>query len=195
MNIGIRLDGDKIILDNLQGLINDYPAAVKRGMRRSVDGIYERAQHWLSGGGGNNAKTRISKKQIKKEGLRTGFTKMAIHKQFMVSERVNFKLWKDSGRYPVPQRTSNLLRLLNFVYPGYSKTGKDGLTFKAESWEAIIYDSAEYARVIHEGTGSSSKFGPRRFLTDALEQFNQGNRIAETVAEEIQKDIKKRGMA
>lgn len=188
MNVGIRIDGDKIILENLRGLINDYPQAVKRGLSRSAKGIHSYATSFLSGGGGNNRNTRIGKRQIKKENIRTGFTKGS-------GEQVNFNLWKDSGRYPVPVRTGNLRRLLNFVEPGRSKTGKDGQTFTAGAMEAIVYNSAEYARVIHFSTGSSAKFGHRQYLFDALEKFNQGNRIAENIAEEISADIAKRGLA
>lgn len=96
-----------------------------------------------------------------------------------------------AGGYPVPVRTGNLRRLLDWLKPGESKTGPAG-TFTAGAHEVVIYDSAEYANVIHEGTGSSAKFGRRPYLTGALDFFNQGDRIKKTVEEEIQKEIDRR---
>lgn len=98
-----------------------------------------------------------------------------------------------SGGYPVPVRTGHLRRSLNWLKPGESKTGPAG-TFTAGQNEVVIFDSAEYANVIHEGLGSSAKFGPRRYLTDALEQFSAGDRIKRTIEEEIEKEILKAGL-
>lgn len=96
-----------------------------------------------------------------------------------------------AGGYPVPVRTGHLRRSLAWLRPGASKTGDAG-TFIAGEHEVVIYDSALYANVIHEGKGSSAKYGRRPYLQNALEKFNQGNRIAATIEEEIQKEIDKR---
>lgn len=173
MNVTVRVEGDKVVLCNLQGLVNDYPRAIQRGMSRSVKGIHRMAVDYLSGPGGKGEYVTT----------KTGTTR-----------------WKKrttpipSGGYPVPVRTGNLRRLLDFVEPGQSKSS-NGQTFTAGPMEAVAYNSAEYARVIHDGTGSSAKFGPRPYLFDALEQFNQGDRIASNIAEEIAADIAKRGLA
>lgn len=94
-----------------------------------------------------------------------------------------------AGAYPVPVRTGNLRRSLNWLKSGESKTGDAG-TFTAGANEIVIYNAARYADIIHEGRGSSAKFGPRRFLTDALKIFNQGNQIKTIIEEEINKEIK-----
>lgn len=173
MQISVNLQGDKVVINNLQGLISDYPKAIQRGMSRSVKGIHRLAVDFLSGAGS---------------------------KGIYVTTKSGGKRWKKrdtpipGGGYPVPVRTGNLRRMLDFVEPGRSKSS-NGSTFTAGPMEAIVYNSAEYARVIHTGTGSSAKFGPRKYLYDALDQFNQGNRIADNISEEISADIAKRGLA
>lgn len=99
------------------------------------------------------------------------------------------------GSYPpVPVRIGHLRRMLDWLQPGQAKTAEWG-TVSAGTNEAVVYDSAIYSDVIHEGRGSSAKFGPRQFLTDALERFNTGDRAKVILEEEVQKDIDKRGMA
>lgn len=94
------------------------------------------------------------------------------------------------GSYPVPVRTGHLRRSLGWLKSGASKTGDVG-TFTAGPDEVVIYNSARYASSIHEGTGTSAKYGPRRFLKDALEIFNRGEGIKKVIEEEIQKTIKR----
>lgn len=173
MNIGVTVQGDKVVIGGLQQFAADVPRAIQRGMSRTVKGVHHAAISFLSGAGskGEYVTTRTGKTRWKK---RTAPI--------------------PSGGYPVPVRTGNLRRLLDFVEPGQSKSS-GGHTFTAGPMEAIVYNSAEYARVIHDGTGSSAKFGPRRFLADALDRFNKGDRIAEILAEEITADIAKRGLA
>lgn len=93
-----------------------------------------------------------------------------------------------AGGYPVPIRTGHLRRMLNWLEPGQSKTAS-GITFTTGPMEAIIFNAAEYAMTIHEGKKSSAKYGARPFLTDALEKFNQGAKIAKIIREEVQKEI------
>jgi hypothetical protein len=75
------------------------------------------------------------------------------------------------GGYPVPIRTGHLRRLLDFVPPGKSKS-KTGKTFTAGPMEAVVFNSAEYASAIHDGAGSSKKFGRRPYLDDARLEVN-----------------------
>ena len=93
------------------------------------------------------------------------------------------------GAYPVPVRTGWLRRMLDFVPPGASKSS-GGLTFTAGALEAIVYNAAAYASVIHEGTHSSSKHGKRPFLTDGLQAFGDA-KIKDIMEDEIQKAIAK----
>jgi len=97
-----------------------------------------------------------------------------------------------AGGYPVPIRTGHLRRMLDWLKPGSSKTS-NGMTFKAGSTEAIVYDSAEYAEVIHQGLGSSRKFGARPFITDGFERFNSRVPLEKIAGEEIEKEAKKKG--
>lgn len=92
------------------------------------------------------------------------------------------------GGYPVSVETGNLRRLLNWLKPGASKG-----EFKAGDLEAIVYDSAIYSRSIHDGTGSSAKFGARPYITDGFERFNRGDKLARIADEEVEKVLKKRG--
>lgn len=96
-----------------------------------------------------------------------------------------------AGGYPVPVRTGHLSRSLAWLRPGATKTGDAG-TFTAGEHEVVIYNSAIYADVIHEGRGSSAKFGRRPYLENALQKFNQGNRIKTEIEAEIQAEIYKR---
>ncbi|NOQ51727.1 MAG: hypothetical protein GQ578_05880 [Desulfuromonadaceae bacterium] len=93
-----------------------------------------------------------------------------------------------SGAYPVPIVTGHLRRLLNWLKPGASKG-----EFRAGPLESIVYNSAEYSETIHEGHGSSTKYGARPYITDGFERFNRGNRLAKIAGEEIEAEARKKG--
>lgn len=76
-----------------------------------------------------------------------------------------------AGAYPVPVVVGNLRRLLGWVKPGASKS-RGGETFTAGKLEAIVFDAAEYSETIHEGKGSSEKYGARPFVTDAVTEVD-----------------------
>lgn len=99
----------------------------------------------------------------------------------------------DTGGYPVPVRTGHLRRNLDWLDPGETKTA-DGETYAAGPLEAVVYDSAIYADVIHAGHGSSANHGPREFLDDALETFNRKKGVQDTMENEISKELIKVGM-
>jgi len=148
-----------------------YPSAARKGLTRIIRGMHRVSMDKLNGRGGAGRTAQIV-------GPSRGFTKAS-------GETVNFKQqFAGAGGYPVPVRTGNLKRLLDFVEPGQSKSGA-GFNVHAGPLEAILYNSAEYANTIHEGLGSSAKFGPRRFLIDALEQYKQGE-MAAILEEELQ---------
>lgn len=95
------------------------------------------------------------------------------------------------GGYPVPVRTGHLRRSLDWLKPNTSKSA-GGQTFSTGDMESMVYDSAAYAVVVHEGIGSSAAHGPRRFIDDALRAFNGSNRIAEILTDEIDKNLAKK---
>lgn len=175
--INVTISGDKILIEGLQQLAAEMPKVVQRGLKRVAIGVHREAMDFLNVAGGAGRKAQII-------GPSRGFVKKS-------GEAVNFKQQlAGAGAYPVPVRTGNLKRLLDFVTPGQSKD-----SFTAGPMEAVVYDSAQYARTIHAGTGSSAKFGPRPFLTDALNRFNQGDQVASVMEDEIKTEIKKRGLA
>lgn len=96
------------------------------------------------------------------------------------------------GGYPVPVRTGHLRRSLSWLKPGQTKSAA-GLTFTAGKMEIVVYNSAEYSRIIHEGQGSSSGHGARQYLTDGFNRFNGSNRCAEIIDGEVQKVIGRGG--
>jgi hypothetical protein len=53
----------------------------------------------------------------------------------------------------------------------------------------MVFDSAVYADVIHDGRGSSAKAGRRPFLQDPLEAFVRGGVIADTLEAAIQNEL------
>lgn len=160
LDISVKIEGDKVVIEGLNRFAAEMPKAVQRGMQRAATGIYRGASEWLKGPG---SKTSVRK------GVKGA----------------------SPGSYPVPVRTGHLRRSLNWLKSGQSKTGDIG-TFTAGPHEVVVYNSARYADTIHEGRGSSARFGPRRFLTDALEIFNQGERIKGIIEEEINQAIQKK---
>jgi hypothetical protein len=96
---------------------------------------------------------------------------------------------KPRGAYPVPKVTGDLQQVfLGFVLPGKSTTS-GGVTFNAQKNEVIVFNSADYANLIHEGKETSAKYGPRRFLTDAFELFNRDTPVTEIIINEINKEM------
>lgn len=188
--LDVGISGDKVIINGLTRFAAEMPHAVQRGLSKVTAGVYREAMNYLNGKGGiNSYETRTSKsgKQYQKK---TG-SKLEMYDGFTRAsgEVQQFKRYSDSGGYPVPVRTGNLKRLLDFVNPGQSKG-----SFTAGAMEGIVYNSARYARVIHDGAGSSAKFGRRPFLEDALSKFNQGGLITATIESEIKTEIAMRGL-
>jgi len=178
LDIKVTIEGDKVVIAGLNAIASEFPRAVQRGLERSAKGVYRDAQDFLRGPGGTAKKVRTDY---------TGFKNKSSGKD------VVFRSYQGSGGYPVPMRTGHLMRSLDWLRPGESKSSTIG-TFTAGQNEVVIFDSAEYAYAIHEGKGSSAKFGPRRFLTDALTKFNSGYGIEKTISEEIAVEISKAGL-
>lgn len=185
LKVQITVSGDRVAIANLGTLAEQFPAAIKRSLKRIAAGTHREAHAFLSGAGAGQSISRRTRQRLADAGDITGFTKKT-------GERVDFKLYQNSGGYPVPVRTGHLRRMLDFLYPGQSKSGPSG-TFTAGPMETVIFNSAAYASAIHEGRNSSAKFGPRSFLTDALMRFNEGAQIKRIVEEEINREIARIG--
>lgn len=195
LSVNVTLIGDRVVINGLSQLAAEMPRVVQRGLRKVVKGVHREAMANLNGAGGfnlyENRTSRSGRQYRKKVGSKVsyyvGFTRSNGSVQM-------FKRFTDSGGYPVPVRTGNLKRLLDFVNPGQSKES-GSFSFSAGNMESIIFDSAEYASVIHDGRGSSAKFGPRPFLTDALNKFNQGGYMEALFENEIRDEVVMRGLA
>lgn len=89
-----------------------------------------------------------------------------------------------AGSYPVPVRSGKLKRLLSALEPGRTKNG-----FITGPLQSMVFNSAPYSQTIHEGTDTSKKYGPRRYLTDALNRFNASGSIDMILEDETQKAL------
>ena len=190
LSVNVTISGDRVIINGLNQLAAEMPKVVQRGLKKVARGTYRIAMDKINGAGGFNSyetRTSSSGKQYQKK---TG-SKLNRYVGFTRSDgaQAMFKSFTDSGGYPVPVRTGNLKRLLDWLDPGETKG-----VFSAGQMEVVVYDSALYASVIHQGTGSSAKFGPRPFMTDALNKFNQGNGISGILNTEISAEIARRGL-
>lgn len=171
LDIRANFNGVRQAEVQIEKIEHAYPSAVRKGLSRIIRGMHGFALEKLKGAGGAGRKQQIV-------GPSRGFTKKS-------GESVQFKQqFAGAGAYPVPVRTANLKRLLNYVTPGQSKSGA-GFNVHAGPMEAILYNSAEYSNVIFQGLGSSRKFGPRNALIDALERYKSGE-MAAILEEELQ---------
>ncbi len=93
------------------------------------------------------------------------------------------------GGYPVPVVTEHLRRMLNWLRPGEIKDN-----IRAGEFESIVYNRAEYAAVIHEGTHTSKKYGKRPFLEDALRIFSETGKIERVFEDEIKRQMERSGL-
>ena len=140
------MEGHKVLLHGLEEFARDVPEVVQDGLSEIVDRVQIEA---------------IANLQGPRRGLKTKKAKSGRKRAVAGKPEL-------AGASPVPRVSGNLLRLLDRVKPGRSKSS-NGLTFKAGYLEGIIFNSAEYADVIHSGTGSSKRYGPRPYITDAVE--------------------------
>lgn len=191
LDVRVTIEGDRLTVANLAALAERFPKAVERGLKRIAQGVHRQAFDRLSGPGRalmrlTNRAAVITEAKINSKG------KISI-KQRSRSRGQFDLLGAKPGSYPVPIQTGNLIRLLDFLYPGEGKSGPAG-TFTAGPMEVVVFNSAAYARAIHDGTGSSSGFGPRPFLVDGLKMFNEGSRIKAVIEEEINREIAMRGV-
>ncbi len=172
LDINVTVQGDRVIVNGLQQLANEIPQAIDRGVTKIAIGVERAAHEWLNGPGMPSQSVRAPGK-----GERTGFTKKS-------GETIHFSLLEGAGGYPVPVRSGWLRQNLDWLGPRQSRSAR-GFTFVTGAHEGMVYDSAEYARVIREGKGSSAKYGPRDYLTDGLRSFDAGGAMVATIEGEI----------
>lgn len=164
LDIQITIENEKVIIQGLQRLTSQLPSAIQFSLDKMAMGIHREAYALLSGPGAKGTSEKVpGRKSLK-------WTPQSI----------------PAGGYPVPVRTGNLRNHLDLLLHGQTKSDEYG-SFSAGQFESIVYNSTPYANVIHEGRGTSKKYGPRRFITDALERFNQSDRIRKIIEEEIAK--------
>lgn len=147
LDLKVTIEGDKVLIAGLQRLQKEIPNVIRGAIFKVAQEIHREASENLKGPG---------RKSVRKRTRARG--------QFDL-------LGARPGSYPVPVLTGHLRRSLDFVKPGESKTS-NGITFRAGKFEAIVYNSAEYANVIHEGKLSSAKYGRRPYLDDAVKKVN-----------------------
>jgi len=173
LGIRVTMEGDKAVIAGLEKAAKEMPGAIQAGLFRIVEKANEEAVNLLSGPGNPSARGRKYTR-----GGKT-FRRTRARGQ-------SASLQGKPGSYPVPVLTGWLRRMQGFVPPGETKTA-NGITFRAGRFEAILYNAAEYANVIHEGTRSSAKYGRRPFHTDAIQKVP----MAQIMEEEIGKALPK----
>ncbi len=168
LDISVRVDGDKVVIEGLEKFSEAITGkAIPAGMTRIAAGTARLALARLTGPA---------------RGMKTIMARSGRQRAVAMREEL-------AGGYPVPRVTSNLLRLQSYIGPGESRDG-----FSTGPMESVVFNSAEYAAAIHEGRGSSAKYGPRRFLDDAFEEFNRDAGAARVLEEEIEKVRKESGL-
>lgn len=168
----VAIKGLDETISRLDRLQVDSITALRRAMVDVAKGIHNEAQALLSGPG------RRQMKLVSRHKTLTNLNRRNLRGQFSSLE-------SRPGAYPVPVITGHLRRSLDWVKPGASKSG-NGQVFSAGPDEVIIYNSARYARVIHDGTHSSTKAGKRPFLLDALKNYDRGGNIRRILDQRLQ---------
>jgi hypothetical protein len=177
LDIHVTIEGDKAVIKGLEHLSANLAPACRKALIRSAVGVFNASFKLLSGPGAMGKTSGTA--------FRDSLTgKWKIRQQKWTRQDI------PAGGYPVPVRKRKLSSSLDWLKPEESKTHPAG-TFTAGENEVVIYNAAVYANVIHEGKHTSAKHGPRRYLTDALEKFNQGDRIKRLIEEEIRQVIEK----
>ncbi len=179
LDLNITIDNEKIVINGLQNAVGVVAHGAEIGVMRVAVGIFAEAFKLLQG----PARSRVSIFTGKKE----YYKKTGKRKRAPMRGITNATVARP-GSYPVPRITSNLLTRLAFVKPGETKT-VNNYTFSAGRLEAIVFNAAEYASNIHDGTGTSEKYGARPYITDAVQNYDRGGRIVAVIEEEIQRAI------
>lgn len=171
LDINLTIDGDKAVIGGLERIAREMPDAVQRGLTSAAEALHRAATDLLSGPNRKSVRMR----DVKRVRLQDG--KLDVSYRRKTRKRGQFDaLGGRPGSYPVPVLTGHLRRSEDYVPPGKSKS-TDAFTFRAGRLEAILYNSARYASVIHDGTHSSTKFGRRPFMDDAFKNVDVKSHI------------------
>ena len=159
LNISVTIENEKVILEGLEGFSEDIRTkAIPEALREIASGTAREAIRFLEG---------------PKRGLKTVKAKG--------SGRQRATPQGEAGGYPVP-RFPVICAYYEMARPNRT-TESEGLSFTTGPMDAVIFNSAGYASVIHEGMGTSAKYGERRYIDDAFEVFNQGDKAIGLITE------------
>lgn len=107
---------------------------------------------------------------------------------------------KPPGQFPVNINTGFLRRNQYFVLPGKTKTSNEKI-FRAEPFEAIAGNSANYAGTVHEGVFTTKDgqilnfiFGRRPYLEKAADSFGREIGLIKLIKKNLRKAIKASGL-
>lgn len=191
--MSVEIQNDRVVIHGLAEMARKAPDAMREGLTDAVTEINRKAIGLLSGPGYKSIRiyNQHGNKQVIQDGnfgsqsyikkRKTGYVNV-LNKQVMQDgnfgeERIRVRRGiglagtrkgaGSPGRYPVNVFTGWLRRLQGFVTPGHTRSS-GGFSFTAGRNEAVLFNSAAYAGVIHDGTHTSGKYGKRPFETDAI---------------------------
>lgn len=188
LGIGATIEGDKVWISNLGEFAREVPRAVSDGLTEIVKEAHYEAVKNLSGPGRTNVRMRDKRTVRMQDGNFSYKYKRKTARRGQSSD-----LGARPGSYPpVPKLTGNLARLEDYVLPGRIRTS-NGVTFSAGKLEAILFNSAEYSRVIHDPKKgeSSYTYGRRPFQDDAVKEIN----IVSIMEAALSRSIKNSGLS
>lgn len=182
--LAMTIENEKVVIAGLSAAGAAIPVGASAGMGRVAAGIFGEAFKKLQG----PARSRVriftnNDKRYARSGKRTR----------VQSRGRTESIGARPGSYPVPRVTSHLLTRLSYIGTNESRSD-NGKTFATGTLESMVFNAADYASVIRDGTHSSSKYGARPFDTDAVIAYDGNGNIAAVMNEEIQKAIDDSGI-
>lgn len=175
LDIMLYMQGETEALTAINRLAKEAPEATMRGLIHSGREIADLAIKNLTGPGRTAARLRDARRYTYSEGN--------INRRTIKATRARGQhsfLGARPGSYPpVPSITGHLRGSLSLLEPGERKG-----SISAAKHEVIILNSAAYADVVHDGRGSSRKYGKRPFFSDAIKTYGF-DRIVRNIEEEI----------
>ncbi len=162
LNISVTLKNERLVISGLNRLDKGIEQkALPRALRKIGSGVARISIDLLTG----------SRRGVQTIKSRNGIERTVIGKS------------EAAGEYPVPRVVGHLRRMLQWIGPGRSKS-IDGVSFTTGLNEAVVFNTARYASQIHEGKGSSAKYGPRPFIDDAFKRFDTRGAVEKEVKKE-----------
>lgn len=175
------LEGEKQLLHEADRIATGSPRAVLRGLETSARGIFDESFKRLTGPGRPSVRLRNTRAEFHAARgiVRSGRTRLRGQSSMLGAR---------PGSYPVPTVTGNLRNHLDWLGPGETKRGEAG-SITAGQNEFILFNSAAYARVIHDPKPgeSSHRYGRRPFLDDGVKDYGFG-RIRQNIEAEVARE-------